>query len=40
MATSTANTILKYKTTSEGSTYNKLVDIISYPDMGGTPSIS
>ena len=37
MATSTANTILMYKTTVEG-TYAKLVDIVSYPDMGGTPS--
>ena len=37
MAISTANTILNYKTTSAG-TFQKLVDILSYPDLGGTPS--
>lgn len=37
MAISTAVTTLKYSTT-QGGTYNKLVDIISYPDMGSAPS--
>ena len=37
MAVNTANTILKYSTT-QGGTYNKLVDIINYPDMGSSPS--
>lgn len=37
MATSTAITTLLYSTTSTG-TFTKLVDIVSYPDLGGTPS--
>ena len=37
MAVSTAITILKYSATQAG-VYNKLVDIISYPDLGSTPS--
>jgi len=37
MAVSTANTILKNCATETG-TYTKLVDIVSYPDMGGEPS--
>lgn len=36
MAINTASTTL-YKST-DGTTYTKLVDIISYPDMGSTPS--
>lgn len=36
MAVSTAVTILKYST--DGIAFNKLVDIISYPDMGASPS--
>lgn len=36
MAVSTANTILSYS--SDGSTFNKLVDITNYPDLGATPS--
>ena len=36
MAISTANTILSFS--SDGSSYTKLVDIVSYPDLGGTPS--
>ena len=36
MAISTANTILSFS--QEGTTYEKLVDIISYPDLGGTPN--
>lgn len=35
MAISTASTTLKYYVTSA---YTKLVDIISYPDMGASPS--
>lgn len=35
MAISTAGTILKYH---NGTSFVKLVDIISYPDMGATPS--
>ena len=38
MAVNTANTILKSSTTESG-TYTKLVDIISYPDLGGSPSM-
>lgn len=37
MALSTANTILKYCAT-QGGVYSKLVDILSYPDMGSAPS--
>lgn len=37
MAVSTATTTLKYCAT-QGGTYNKLVDIINYPDLGSTPS--
>lgn len=37
MATSTANTTLTYSSTDIG-TYAKLVDIISFPDMGSSPS--
>lgn len=37
MATSTAQTFLMYKATSEA-TYTKLLDITNYPDMGATPS--
>ena len=37
MAISTAITTLSYSTDS-GVTYNKLVDITNYPDMGATPS--
>jgi hypothetical protein len=37
MAVSTAITTLNYKATTEAS-YAKLVDIISYPDMGASPS--
>lgn len=37
MALSTAGTYLEYKATVEG-TYAKLVDIVTYPDMGATPS--
>lgn len=37
MAISTAKTTLNFKTL-VGGTYAKLVDIISYPDMGSTPS--
>ena len=37
MAISTAGTYLEYKAT-QGAEYAKLVDIISYPDMGATPS--
>ena len=37
MATSTANTILKYGTT-KGGTFEKLVDITGYPDLGSTPN--
>lgn len=36
MAITTASTTLNYST--NGTVYNKLVDIISYPDMGSTPS--
>jgi hypothetical protein len=36
MAVSTANTILSYS--SDGTTFNKLVDITNYPDLGATPS--
>lgn len=36
MATSTANTILKFSTTQTG-TYSKLIDIIDFPDLGGEP---
>lgn len=36
MATTTANTILKYSV--DGTLFNKLVDIVSYPDMGSAPS--
>lgn len=35
MAVSTAGTILKYH---NGTSFVKLVDIVSYPDMGATPS--
>lgn len=37
MATNTSNTVLTYSTTSNG-TYNKLCDIVSYPDLGSAPS--
>lgn len=37
MAVSTATTTLKYGAAQVGP-YTKLVDIISYPDMGSTPS--
>ena len=37
MAISTALTTLSYST-DNGTTYIKLVDILSYPDMGSTPS--
>lgn len=37
MASSTAGTYLFYKPTPEG-TFQKLVDIINYPDLGATPS--
>lgn len=37
MASSTAGTYLFYKTT-EGGTYAKLLDIVSYPDLGSTPN--
>jgi len=37
MAISTAITTLKFSAT-DGGTYAKLVDIISYPDMGSAPS--
>jgi hypothetical protein len=36
MAISTATTSLDYGT--DGVAYDKLIDIISYPDMGSTPS--
>lgn len=36
MAISTATTTLQYST--DDITYNKLVDIINYPDMGSTPA--
>ncbi len=36
MAVLTSNTILNFSTTKEG-TYSKLVDITSYPDIGGEP---
>lgn len=36
MAISTANTILSYS--SDGTEFNKLVDITNYPDLGATPS--
>lgn len=36
MAQSTAVTTLKYST--DGITYNKLVDILNYPDLGSPPS--
>jgi hypothetical protein len=36
MAVNTSNTTLFYST--NGSTYNKLCDITSYPDMGSAPS--
>ena len=37
MAQSSYNTILKYKTT-EG-TYEKLIDIKDFPDLGGSPEL-
>lgn len=37
MATSTANTILKYGPT-KGGEFEKLVDITGYPDLGATPN--
>lgn len=37
MAISTATTTLNYKLL-EGDTFSKLVDIISYPDLGSAPS--
>lgn len=37
MAISTAGTYLNYKATEVG-TYAKLVDILSYPDLGATPN--
>jgi len=37
MAISTATTTLKYKVL-VGDTYAKMIDIISYPDMGSAPS--
>jgi hypothetical protein len=37
MAVNTSNTILNYST-DDGTTWTKLVDITSYPDLGATPS--
>lgn len=37
MATSTVDTLLMHKATAEAAEYTKLVDIIEYPDLGGTP---
>lgn len=37
MATSTAGTLLKYSTLPV-TTYTKLLDIVTYPDMGATPN--
>ena len=37
MAVNTSNTILNYST-DNGTTWTKLVDITSYPDLGATPS--
>lgn len=37
MATSTVDTLLMYKATAEASNYEKLIDIIEYPDLGGAP---
>ncbi len=36
MAINTANTILS--SSIDGTTYDKLVDIVAYPDLGSTPS--
>ena len=38
MAQSSYNTILKYSET-EGGTYEKLVDIKDFPDLGGSPEL-
>lgn len=38
MAT-TAGTFLKYSATLPATTYSKLVDIVSYPDMGSAPNM-
>lgn len=37
MAINTSNTILKYSETKEG-TFEKLIDITNYPDLGGVPN--
>lgn len=37
MAINTSNTILKYAETKEGS-FEKLIDITNYPDLGGVPN--
>lgn len=37
MAINTAGTYL-YSSTTDAGTYTKLIDIVSYPDMGATPS--
>lgn len=37
MAINTSNTILKYAETKEG-TFEKLIDITNYPDLGGVPN--
>lgn len=36
MAVNTSNTILKYST--DGTTFTKVADITSYPDLGASPS--
>ena len=38
MATTTATTFLMYKTKGSTEEFEKLIDIIDYPDMGSTPS--
>ena len=38
MAINTANTILK-TATEQGGTYEKLLDIVDYPDLGSTPNM-
>lgn len=37
MATSTVDTLLMHKANADATEYTKLVDIIEYPDLGGTP---
>ena len=39
MATSSYKTFLMYKTSSESTTYTKLIDIKDYPDLGGEPEL-